>query len=336
MEIRNVCVILWTEILRKSSGTCPDFSACLEAALVPFSAHKLDRELSDSQTRPTPQDRVLSPSLFVLYGGYCAPTHSTNIFTRRTEHSGTQINLQWLTTGPVEIAFNTVMKWNGDVCNTWCDDVLTVVKGESSSTCFDADFTSVQSSVSIPIPDRSTGRAQPVIQLLGPRSQCAAPRGAGESCGSEQRPSLSITFNICLSGTFNLFYSTTPLDSTDLPDPSERRTQTRLWEKEIADNIDMEKFHRKYGEKGFEVCRGIHMDSLKDGHEISCGKEEENTFPTSNTFLSEACAPTEADHGSLVTTPCPCFCSPRNRLHRCDMLMTGPNTVKEAEEMQNQ
>lgn len=39
-----------------------------------------------------------------------------------------------------------------------------------------------------------------------------------------------------------------------------RRTQTRLWEKEIADNIDMEKFHRKYGEKGFEVCRGIHMD----------------------------------------------------------------------------
>lgn len=30
-------------------------------------------------------------------------------------------------------------------------------------------------------------------------------------------PLLSITFNFCLSVTFNLFYGTTPLDRTDLP-----------------------------------------------------------------------------------------------------------------------
>lgn len=70
--------------------------------------------------------------------------------------------------------------------------------------------------------------SQPVIQLLEPRSQSAAPRGAGESSGSELGPSLSITFNICLSGTFNLFYSTTPLDSTDLPDPLESNEMATL------------------------------------------------------------------------------------------------------------
>lgn len=46
--------------------------------------------------------------------------------------------------------------------------------------------------------------------------------------GSELEPSLSITFNICLCGTFNLFYSTTPLDSTDLPDPSESNEMATL------------------------------------------------------------------------------------------------------------
>lgn len=114
---------------------------------------------------------------------------------------------------------------------------------------------SVQPSVSIPIPDRPTGHAQvacpscrewqtanipqwtgfscliPIAAFFffsqvgraasGPRSLCAALGGPGESCGSEPRPTLSITFNICLSGTFNLFYSTTSLDSTDLPHPWE-------------------------------------------------------------------------------------------------------------------
>lgn len=58
--------------------------------------------------------------------------------------------------------------------------------------------------------------SQPVIQLFKPRSQSAAPRAAGGSCGSEQGPSLSITFNICLGVKFNLFYSATQLDRTDV------------------------------------------------------------------------------------------------------------------------
>lgn len=37
--------------------------------------------------------------------------------------------------------------------------------------------------------------------------------------GGSRGPSLSISFNVRLGRTFNLFYSTTPLDSTDLPDP---------------------------------------------------------------------------------------------------------------------
>lgn len=70
--------------------------------------------------------------------------------------------------------------------------------------------------------------SQPVIRRLSLGPSSPALRGAGGSCGSEQETFPSITFSVCLSGTFNLFYSTTPLDSTDLPDLLESNEMATL------------------------------------------------------------------------------------------------------------
>lgn len=119
-----------------------------------------------------------------------------------------------------------------------------------ASIC-NSETTSVRSGVSIPISDRRTGRAQvesPTCRKWrmtdAPHRSgrsclipIAAPAGnpavrlwslslirsgvSGKSCGSQRGLFLSITFNICLGVAFNLFYSTTPLDNADLPQPLE-------------------------------------------------------------------------------------------------------------------
>lgn len=153
----------------------------------------------------------------------------------------------------------------------------------------------MQPSVSIPVPDRPTESVQAAsLSCRGWRianvphwsgvlmfnsdcnlfhsqsSRCSAQasvwstRGARESVGSKQGPSVHHLQHLP-QRSFNLFYSTTPLDSTDLSDPLASNEMTELISllrlKDKPSSEDLQEscsvIKREWGQKGINFSQVV-------------------------------------------------------------------------------
>lgn len=99
---------------------------------------------------------------------------------------------------------------------------------------------------------------------------------------------LSITFNICLGVTFNLFYSTTPLDNSDLPQPLESNEMVGLMSVSMLTG-DTNNLAENFSQTAFPTlrkCSSIHSSAVPPQVDVwikcqhrKCLIKEKKSFP---------------------------------------------------------